>query len=399
MTRLKREIDVLLGVTGSIAAYKAVEIARLFIKQQRNVQVLMTPSARRFVGAATFAGITGREVYTELFASSGELHVELAQRAQRILVAPATADVLARFATGRADDLLTATLLCSDGPITLAPAMHPRMWQHPATQHNVRLLRERGVDFVGPAHGAVASGDVGWGRLAEPADIVAALSDHGSLAGRRLVVSAGPTLEDIDPVRFIGNRSSGKMGFAIAARAAARGAEVDLICGPVTLPTPPGVRRTDVRTALQMQSALRERLQHPADAVIMAAAVGDYRAASVSPSKLKRDGAATLELVENPDIISGLAKEQYARRPLFIAFAVETGDDSQIESYARDKLQKKGVDAVVANAASEAFGKDDNRAQLITASSHTSLPTMSKARLADAILDWLNDHGSQQERQ
>ncbi len=399
MTRLKREIDVLLGVTGSIAAYKAVEIARLFIKQQRNVQVLMTPSARRFVGTATFAGITGGEVYTELFASSGELHVELAQRARRILVAPATADVLARFATGRADDLLTATLLCSDGPITLAPAMHPRMWQHPATQYNVRLLRERGVEFVGPAHGVVASGDVGWGRLAEPADIVAALSDHGSLAGRRLVVSAGPTLEDIDPVRFIGNRSSGKMGFAIAARAAARGAEVDLICGPVTLPTPPGVRRTDVRTALQMQSALRERLQHPADAVIMAAAVGDYRAASVSPSKLKRDGAATLELVENPDIISGLAKEQYTRRPLFIAFAVETGDDSQIESYARDKLQKKGVDAIVANSASEAFGKDDNRAQLITASSHTSLPTMSKACLADAILDWLKDHGSQQERQ
>ncbi len=384
------DIDVLLGVTGSIAAYKAVEISRLLIKQQRNLEVVMTRSALRFVGPATFAGITARSPRSEMFDAAGELHVELAARAKALLIAPATADLLARLAHGQANDLLTATALCFAGPLFVAPAMHPKMWQHPATQANVEILRRRGATLIGPAFGPVASGDEGWGRLAEPADIVAALQP-ADLSGRRIVVSAGPTLEDLDPVRFMGNRSSGKMGFALATRAALRGANVDLVAGPVTLPTPHGVRRIDVRSALQMQRALRDCLCEPTDSLIMAAAVGDYRAAAVSEAKLKRDGALALELVENPDVVASLAAASYEPRPLFVAFAVETGSDEQIADYARSKLHKKGVDAIVANAAQDAFGNDDNRAQLITQESHVILPKMSKMMLADSILDWLKE--------
>lgn len=380
---------VLLGVTGSIAAYKAAEIARLLVKRQRNVSVVLTAGARRFVGAETFQGITGSPVFTDMYGHAGEVHVALAAKAESLLIAPATADILARLADGRADDLLTATALCMPTPPFVAPAMHPTMWAHPATLSNVARLRDRGVVFLGPDHGEVASGDVGYGRMMAPEEIVGRMLGAQDLTGRRLLISAGPTLEDIDPVRFIGNRSSGKMGFALAEQAAARGADVELVTGPVQLPTPPLVRRTDVRSAAEMLAALERALSQPTHALVMAAAVGDYRPARASLEKLKRGGPSQLELVENPDIIATLAARSYDPRPVFVAFAVETGSDEQVIDYARQKLARKAVDAVVANRASEAFLRDDNRAHLITHEAQRSFPTMSKLALANEILSWL----------
>jgi phosphopantothenoylcysteine decarboxylase/phosphopantothenate--cysteine ligase len=263
------------------------------------------------------------------------------------------------------------------------------MWAQPATLHNVALLQERGVNFLGPEYGPVASGDVGLGRLLEPAQIVERLlaAPDADLVGKRLIVSAGPTLEDIDPVRFIGNRSSGKMGFALARRAAARGAEVDLVTGPVQLQTPLGVRRHDIRSALELQRALDVQLQRHADALIMAAAVGDFRAQQVLPHKLKRSGDWTLSLVQNPDIIRGLADHPAAAAVTRVAFAVETGEDSEIIDRARIKLNAKRVHAVVANRAEDALGRDDNRAHWISEHAVRSFPTLSKHDLADAILD------------
>ena len=288
---------IALAVTGSIAAYKAVEVARLLRKSGVKVLPLMTASASRFVGPVTLSGICGEAVATDMWDPSfpGELHVSIAERADAILIVPATADVLARLASGRADDLVTATALCARGPVIVAPAMHPRMWQHPATQANVAVLRER-VRFVGPVHGPVASGDVGMGRLADPGAIVeaalAAIAPRGGsdLAGKLIVVTAGPTFEPIDPVRFLGNRSSGQMGFSIAGRAAARGARVILVAGPVSLATPHGVDRRDVQTTTEMGAALDAALPG-ADALIMAAAVADFRPSVTSATKLKKGAA------------------------------------------------------------------------------------------------------------
>jgi phosphopantothenoylcysteine decarboxylase / phosphopantothenate---cysteine ligase len=392
MITAEPSIDVLLGVTGSVAAYKSAEIARLLIKRGQRVQALLTPRALRFLGAETLSAITARPVQSRLFgAGPGELHVTLSQQSLKLLVAPATADTLARLAMGRANDLLTATALCFHGPVFVAPAMHPRMWEQPATQHNVQLLEARGVRFLGPVRGSVASGDVGWGRMLEPEQIVEQLLAEAAqdLRGKRILVTAGPTLEDIDPVRFIGNRSTGKMGFALAQRAAARGADVCLISGPVQLPTPLGVARRDVRSALQMQHALATELQTPTDAILMAAAVGDFRPQHAQTTKLKRDGGWTLALLENPDLIAGLADLPSAASVTRIAFAVETGSDAEILAHARTKLGKKRVHAVVANRADEAFARDDNRAHWVTAEEVRSLPTMSKSALADTILDSL----------
>ena len=393
---------VVLGVTGSVAAYKAVLLARLLIKQGAHVRVILTRSGAEFVGAATFAGLTENPVESEMFSPSmvGERHVELAAEADLVVIAPATADVLARFARGRADDFLTATELCATCPVLVAPAMHPAMWSHPATQRNVAVLEADGrIARVGPVHGEVASGDSGVGRMAEPEEIAAAavlkLSPR-DLSGRHLVVTAGPTVEDLDPVRFLSNRSSGKMGFAIAERAAARGARVTLVAGPVNLPTPYGAQRVDVRSAIAMRGAVWQALgpdlSH-ADALIMAAAVGDYRPAETRAAKIKRTAKeAQLELVQNPDILSevGLARKQSAR-PILVGFAVETDSDAKVVEYARGKLAQKRADVVVANHADDSFGRDDNRITLVTKKSVEPLPRLSKIELADRILDWVLD--------
>ena len=388
---------VALCVTGSIAAYKSVELARLLVKAGAKVLPVMTTSATRFLGPVTLAGITGEAVATDMWDASfaGEMHVRIAERADLVAIVPATADVLSRLAHGRADDLVTALALCARGPVLAAPAMHPRMWDHPATQHNVAALAaQKRVTLVGPVSGEVASGDVGHGRMAEPEAIAAAIATALSprdLAGLRIVVTAGPTLEDVDPVRFLGNRSTGKMGFAIAERAAARGAEVTLVAGPVSLPTPHGVKRVDVRGAVTMRQALWQAMGldlSRADALVMAAAVADHRPAETSATKIKKaDERVTLELVKNPDLLAEVGAARAGKRPVLVGFALETERGEALVAYARRKLKDKRVDLVVANEASESFGREDNVATLVGADDAQSLPSMSKASLADVVLE------------
>jgi phosphopantothenoylcysteine decarboxylase/phosphopantothenate--cysteine ligase len=386
-----------LCVTGSIAAYKALETARLLVKGGATVIPVMTASATRFVGPVALAGICREPVRTDMWDPSfaGEMHVAIAQRADAVAIVPATADVLARLAQGRADDLVTALALCARGPVVAAPAMHPRMWEHPATRANVAALASQGrVALLGPVAGEVASGDEGIGRMVEPPSILAAIEALWAprdLGGLRLVVTAGPTVEDIDPVRFLGNRSSGRMGFAIAERASARGATVTLIAGPVALATPPAVRRVDVRGALAMRAALREAMGEDlsgADALVMTAAVADYRPAQASDSKLKKQGErATLDLVRNPDLLAEVGAARSARRPVLVGFALETSRGSALVDYARGKLAEKRADLIVGNAAADAFGRDDNRATIVTESSVEELDTLPKSALADVILE------------
>jgi phosphopantothenoylcysteine decarboxylase/phosphopantothenate--cysteine ligase len=388
---------IALCVTGSIAAYKAAELARLLRKAGSDVLPVMTASATRFVGAATFAGITGETVMTDMWDASqpGEVHVRLAERADVVAIVPATADVLARLAHGRADDLVTAVALCARGPVIVAPAMHPRMWDHPATQRNVaELAAQKRVTLVGPVNGEVASGDVGFGRMAEAtaiAEAIAAALTSRDLVGVRIVVTAGPTIEDIDPVRFLGNRSSGKMGFAVAERAAARGADVTLIAGPVSLSTPHGVQRVDVRSAASMRTALSHAMGvdlSRADALIMAAAVADHRPAEVSRTKTKKAGERiSLDLVRNPDLLGEVGGARSGKHPVLVGFAVETHDGEALIASARGKLADKRVDIIVANQASESFGRDDNHATLVTADAAEPLPAQSKMSLADVLLD------------
>lgn len=399
MTSALQGRRVALAVSGSIAAYKAVLVARLLVTAGAQVQTLFTRSASQFVGALTFAGVTGRPVLSEMFApgAAGEPHVDIARESELMLIVPATADLLARLAGGRADDLVAATALCSTCPVVAAPAMHPAMWAHPATQRNVRTLTgDARVHLVGPVDGEVASGERGLGRMAEPDAIVAAalaaLAPR-DLVGRHLVVTAGPTIEDIDPVRFLSNRSSGKMGFAIAARARARGAEVTLIAGPTALPTPAGVTRIDVRSALDMQAAVGRALGaalDAADALVMAAAVGDYRPTSTHDQKLKRTAdALQLGLTPNPDILAAVGAARRGVRPVLVGFAVEAASDAQVLAYARAKLDSKRVDVVVANHAADAFGKDDNRVTLVTRDGAQPLAPGPKSELADPILDFV----------
>jgi phosphopantothenoylcysteine decarboxylase / phosphopantothenate---cysteine ligase len=391
---------IVLGVTGSIAAYKAAILARTLVKAGASVQVILTERAREFVGSATFAGITGRPPACGMFDpnAGGESHVSLTARADLIVVAPATADVLARLAQGRADDLLTATALCARQTIVIAPAMHPAMWLHPATQRNVEQLKQDGrVRFVGPECGEVASGDQGRGRMSDPeriADYIGSLLTDRDLAGRHVVVTAGPTVEDLDPVRYLTNRSSGKMGFQLAARAARRGAKVTLVAGPVALQSPEGVTHVRVRGALEMQRALDDVLGTDltgADALIMAAAVADYRVAEVSGTKLKRHAETmNLSLLKNPDLLQTLSQRRQGTRISLIGFAVETADDAAMVDFARDKLRRKRVDMVVANHASESLGADTNRVWLVTETDARPIPTAAKSVVADRILDWLS---------
>ena len=390
-------------VTGSIAAYKAILVVRGLVRAGAVVQAVMTRSARRFIGSATLAGLTGRPVYGDMFGVPGEAHVALGKDSDYILVVPATADVLARLANGHADDLVTATLLCSRCPVLIAPAMHPRMWEHPATQRNAQRLRELpGWQLLGPALGEVASGETGWGRLLEPEQIVAALetlaaseggaAGGGVLAGRHLVITAGPTVEDLDPVRFITNRSSGKMGFSIARSAARQGATVTLISGPVALATPAGVERVDVRSALDMQAALARVLGEglgAADALVMCAAVSDYRPRAAAATKLKRSGAdVALELVPNPDLLAEIGRARRGAKPFLLGFAVETEGGAALERAARQKLAQKRVDAIVANEAADALGTDDTSVVIVGAQSALPL-SGSKATVADRIVEYI----------
>lgn len=392
---------IALAVTGSVAAYKSVEVARLLVKAGAKVLPLLTTSGARFVGAVTLSGITGEPVATDMWDPTypGEMHVAIAARASLLAIVPATADVLARLAQGRADDLVTATALCMRGPVLVAPAMHPSMWSHPATRANVARLAEHGrVGFVGPVEGLVASGDVGMGRMSEPSDIVRAIERglamelSGDLAGKRVVVTAGPTHEALDPVRYLGNRSSGKMGFAIAARAAARGARVTLVAGPVALASPPGVSRIDVESAAEMQAALDEALGADlsrADALVMAAAVADYRPSSPSATKLKKDGdvVPAVSLAKNPDLLAAIGARRRGSRPALVGFALETGADDAVLAYAEKKLAAKKVDMIVANAAHESLGKGTNRVAFVTASGASAFVEEPKEALADHILD------------
>ncbi len=416
---------IALCVTGSIAAYKAVEVARLLVKRGANVLPVLTPSATKFVGGVTFAGITANEARVDMWDASypgalsstrpafggGEMHVHIAEQADAICVVPATADTLAKLATGRADDLVSALVLCAKSPIVLAPAMHPRMWTHAATRANVAVLAAReGVRFAGPVSGAVASGHVGMGRMMEPEDVVReierALGVEAmpmDLVGRHVVVTAGPTHEPLDPVRYLGNRSSGKMGFAIARACVARGARVTLVAGPVSLATPNGVTRVDVGTALEMQAAVDVALGGQAldgaDALVMTAAVADFRPAAPSMQKLKKSGGAVpqIALTENPDVLAAIGARRAAKanvgsankRPVLVGFALETGSDAELVAYAQKKLAAKGVDMIVANHAAEALGTETNRVIFVDGTGASPLEAMSKDALAVRIAAWI----------
>ncbi|MEV6927695.1 bifunctional phosphopantothenoylcysteine decarboxylase/phosphopantothenate--cysteine ligase CoaBC [Dactylosporangium sp. NPDC051485] len=390
---------VVLGVAGGIAAYKACELLRQLTESGHRVRVVPTAAALSFVGEATWAALSGQPVSTGVWTDAHEVpHVRLGREADLVVVAPATADLLARAATGLADDLLTNVLLTARCPMLFAPAMHTEMWEHPATQANVALLRSRGIVVLEPAVGRLTGADTGKGRLPEPAEIFAAavrLLRRGAntapdLAGRHVVVTAGGTREPIDPVRFIGNRSSGKQGYAIARAAVARGAKVTLIAANVGLPDPAGADLVRVETTEQLRQAVLAAAS-AADAVIMAAAPADFRPAEFAASKIKKvDGVApTLELVTNPDIAAELGAAKPAGQVL-VAFAAETTDLERAVAAGQEKLLRKRADLIVVNevGVDKTFGAEHNQAVILGADGiRYTLPELSKDDLADRILD------------
>ena len=382
---------ILLGVSGGIAAYKACELVRRLRDLGAQVRVVMTQNATHFVSATTFQALSGEAVRVSLWDEQAEMamgHIELARWAERIIIAPASADLIARLAHGMANDLLTTLCLASAAPLYVAPAMNQQMWAHPAVQENVDTLRRRGVHLLGPASGDQACGDIGSGRMLEPLELRAALVGSfgdGALRGLKMVVSAGPTYEDIDPVRFIGNRSSGRMGFAVAGAAADAGAQVTLVAGPVHLATPHGVaRRVDVRSAAEMQAAVLAA-SAGADIYVGAAAVGDYRPANVSGQKIKKqDGAGlTLALAENSDILSSLAAQTV--HPFLVGFAAETHD---VADYAQDKLRRKGLDMIAANQVGNGLGFEaaDNALNVYWPGGSLELARAGKEQLARELV-------------
>lgn len=400
MQRLQQK-RVLLGITGGIAAYKACELCRRLRDLGAEVQVVMTPAGTRFVTPLTLQALSGRPVRTDLLDPTAEAamgHIELARWADLILVAPASADFLARLAAGTADDLLTTACLASDAPIAVAPAMNQAMWRSPATQRNRATLTGDGVRIWGPGSGSQACGDEGPGRMLEPEDLLervqALLGTAPVLAGMHVVLTAGPTREPLDPVRYLSNHSSGKQGFALAEAAAAAGARVTLISGPVTLPTPAGVTRVDVTTAREMLAAA-EAACMDADVFIGVAAVADYRPASAADQKIKKAAGGSglaLELVENPDIIATIASRQ--PRPFMVAFAAET---ENLTANARSKLERKRVDLVVANDVSRSdigFGSDDNGVTLVTPDGEECVPAMPKTALAQLLIERIARHAT-----
>jgi phosphopantothenoylcysteine decarboxylase/phosphopantothenate--cysteine ligase len=382
---------ILLGVSGGIAAYKACELVRRLHDVGAEVRVVLTEHAAHFVSATTFQALSGQAVRTSLWDAQAEAamgHIELARWAERIVIAPASADILARLAHGLADDLLTTLCLASPAPLSVAPAMNQQMWAHPAVQANLAILRERGVQVLGPDAGEQACGDVGAGRMLEPhalRDALAASFGAGTLQGVRMVVSAGPTYEDIDPVRFVGNRSSGRMGFAVAQAAVEAGATVTLVAGPVQLSTPVGVaQRIDVRSAAQMHAAVLAAAA-AADIYVGAAAVADYRPAQPATRKLKKHAGAGLALAleETPDILATLSAQ--AGHPFLVGFAAET---EAVTDYAQDKLQRKGLDMIAANQVGDGVGFEvaDNALDVLWPGGAVALPRAPKASLARALV-------------
>ena len=385
---------VVLGVTGSVAVYKVVELARRMTQAGATVQVVMTPGATQFVQPLTFQALTYRPVEVEMFGTFGDRaagHVAMGQQADVVVIAPATAHTLARLAGGLADDLIGTTVLASHAPVVIAPAMETHMWANPATQANVETLRDRGATIVEPESGELASGVSGQGRLASLESIAAAIEDalttSSALAGKRVVVTAGPTLEPIDPVRVISNRSSGKMGYAIAAAAQRAGADVRLISGPVALRPPAGVRIVHIETAAELRDAVLAALPG-AQAVVMAAAVADYRPAAPAHQKLKKreqGDDATLTLVKNPDVLQAIVAK---RDPgtLVVGFKAETGD---AVAEASRMLREKGLDLVVANdvtARGSEFGSDTDQVTFVSADGVEALPLLSKREVARRLV-------------
>ena len=395
---------ILLGVTGGIAAYKSAELVRQLRQQGADVRVVMTSAAMEFVTPLTFQALSSHPVHTDLLDTGAEAamgHIELARWADALLIAPATADFLARMVSGRADDLLAAVCLACDAEVAVAPAMNRSMWGNPATMDNIRTLKKRGVRILGPAEGSQACGELGPGRMLEPAELVAALTDlfdTGLLAGQRVMVTAGPTREAIDPVRYISNRSSGRMGFEIAAAAAEAGADVLLISGPVSLTTPARVRRIDVVSAAEMHAAVMSDISH-SDIFISVAAVADYRPATIAVQKLKKTAATmSLELAPNPDILADVAALPNA--PFCVGFAAET---QAIEVNARNKMLAKNIDMMAANAVGEqqGFDQDDNALLVLWQQGKRQFTLTGKAKLARqlvAIIAEHFEHGSRQQK-
>lgn len=389
---------VALGVGGGIAAYKAAELARVLMERGFSVQVIMTRAAEEFVRPLTFAALTGNKVITNLFATGGAEdtlssaieHIRVAQDSRLLVVAPATADLIAKFAHGLADDFLSTTYLAFTGPVVLAPAMNTNMWNHPATQANVRTLRERGHVILEPGSGPLACGMVGPGRLAEPGVIAAAVARvlepvPQDLRGETVLITAGPTQEPLDPVRYITNRSSGKMGYALAEDAKVRGARVILVSGPVNIPEPAGVEVVHVRTALEMLQAVMGRLEE-SSIIIKSAAVADYHRAEVPPQKVKKTSTRlSLDLDPTPDILAECGRRKGSR--LLIGFAAET--DNLID-YARRKLEAKNCDMIVANNVAQSgtgFDADDNEVTLVLHGREVPVARAPKAVIAHRILD------------
>lgn len=382
---------IVLGVTGSISAYKAADLASKLRQAGAAVEVVMTPAGTKFISPLTFQSLTGRDVVVDMFtATEPEAHVEVARRADALVIAPASADCIANLASGRTPDMVTLTALATRAPVLVAPAMDNQMWEHPATQANVALLKERGVVFVGPNEGRLATGRVGLGRLAEPLEILSALRQllgrvDGDLRGRNVVVSAGPTYEPLDPVRFVGNRSSGKMGFAIAEAARDRGAEVTLVLGPVALQPPHGIRVVRVETAMDMLCALEEVTAN-SDALVMAAAPADFRPEHPADQKLKKQpgqDTMTVSLAKNPDILASLPAGGVR-----VGFAAETHD---LAKNAAAKLAAKRLDFIVANdvtAAGSGFGTDTNQVTIFYPDGRAEeLPLLTKYEVGHAIWD------------
>ncbi len=402
---------ILLVIGGGIAAYKALELIRRLRERGAKVRVVMTAAAKKFITPLSAAALSGDKVYDDLFSLTDEAemgHIELSREADLLVVAPATADLLARMASGLADDLATTALLATDKKTLVAPAMNLRMWLHPATRRNVEVLRRDGVLFVGPDDGDMACGEYGPGRMAEPPAIVAAImaalsgptvlplpagvgrrpgpENKGPLAGRHVVITSGPTYEPIDPVRFIGNRSSGRQGHAIAQAALGAGARVTLISGPVCLPDPPDATIVHVENAREMLAAAEAAL--PADIFIAAAAVADWRVDHPGPQKIKKGvgDSPTLTLVENPDILASIGRKLAGRPKLIVGFAAET---ERLIEHARDKLRRKGCDLILANDVGEGsgtFGGGANTVHLVTEEAVESWPTLRKEKVAERLI-------------
>lgn len=388
--------SVLLIIGGGIAAYKAHELVRLLKTRGAAVRIILTKAAEQFVTPLSLAALSGEKVYTSLFSLTDEVemgHIQLSRSADLVVVAPATADLMAKMAHGLADDLASTALLATDKRVLIAPAMNVRMWRHPATARNAETLKRDGIALVGPNDGEMACGEFGPGRMAEPNEILTAIVDMLTpkaqpLAGRKVVITAGPTREPIDPVRFISNHSSGKQGYAIARAAVALGAETVLVSGPVSLPVPPGVQVMPVETAQEMLDICQGEM--PADIAIFTAAVADWRVAAQAPEKLKKTGGSppSLSLTENPDILATISRS--AKRPaIVVGFAAET---EHVTEHAAQKLKKKGCDLIVANDVSSesgVFGSDSNTVHLVSASGVEDWPQMSKDDVARRLMERL----------